>query len=102
VFLYYFEDARGAVYATLSYLIVTILVSALMMWTHQPSFYGFGAFAGAFTGWTVAFFRLRHILNHLDYQMFCRGHILGMTNNQDIKITTNTGPQPSDPEPTST
>jgi uncharacterized membrane protein len=76
VFLYYFEDTRGAVYATLTFLVVTTLVSILMMQMHQLSYYGLGAFAGAFAGWTVTFFRLRHIERRLDYQVFSRGHIV--------------------------
>jgi uncharacterized membrane protein len=79
VFLYYFEDTRGTIYATLTFLIVTVVASIFMMRLHQLSYYGLGAFAGAFAGWTVTYFRLRHIEKRLDYQVFCRGHIIGTT-----------------------
>ena len=31
---------------------------------------------GAFTGWTVAYIRLRYIEKHLDAHIFCEGSLL--------------------------
>lgn len=72
VFLYYFNDGIGSLLSSLTFFIGTFAVSILAT-RLSPSLYGIGPFAGAFAGWTVAFFRLKYIEKNLDRVIFCEG-----------------------------
>lgn len=75
IFLYYFNDLTGAAVTALSFCLVTFLGSIFA--THLSElWYGIGLVIGAFTGWTVAYFRLRYMERHLDAHIFCKGSIL--------------------------
>jgi len=75
IFLYYFNDLKGAVMAAGSFCLVTMLGS--MVATHfKPIWYGVGLVIGALIGWTVAYFRLRFIEKNLDIHIFCNGFII--------------------------
>lgn len=75
LFLYYFNDMTGAVLTTASFCLVTFLGSIFA--TQLPEiWYGVGVVMGAFTGWTIAYMRLRWVERHLDTQVFCKGTLL--------------------------
>ena len=75
IFLYYFEDLRGALLTALSFCAGTFLASLVAV--HLSSiFYGTGVWVGSVTGFTVAYMRLQWMEKHLDEHMFCRGNIM--------------------------
>lgn len=75
LFLYYFNDLKGALLTSLVFCLTTCLVSILA--TYLPDiWYGIGVFVGSLTGWTVAYSRLRWVSRHLDTHIFCRGSLL--------------------------
>lgn len=75
LFLYYFNDLKGAVLTSVMFCIVTFWGSIVA--TYLPDiWYGAGMLAGALVGWTVAYFRLRWVEKNLDRHIFCRGSIL--------------------------
>ena len=75
IFLYYFEDLKGALFTAVSFCGVTFLASLVAV--HLSSiFYGTGVWVGSMTGFVVAYMRLRWMEKHLDEHMFCRGNIM--------------------------
>lgn len=75
LFLYYFNDLKGAVLTSVMFCIVTFIGSVAA--SYLPDiWYGAGMLAGALVGWTVAYFRLRWVEKNLDRHIFCRGSIL--------------------------
>lgn len=75
IFLYYFNDMRGAVMTALAFCIVTFLGSIFA--THlKPIWYGIGLVMGSMAGWTAAYQRLRVMEKTLDVHVFCQGNIL--------------------------
>ena len=75
LFLYYYNDLTGAVLTTLSFCLVTFLGSVVA--THLSEiWYGLGVLLGAFTGWTVAYARLRWVEKNLDRNTFCKWLLL--------------------------
>ena len=45
--------------------------------SHQSMiWYGAGLFAGALTGWTIAYTRIRWVERHMDAHIFCRGTLV--------------------------
>lgn len=75
LFLYYFNDMTGAVLTTVAFCLVTGLGSLIA--TRLPEmWYGIGVVAGSFTGFTVAYFRLRWVERWLDENTFCKGDLL--------------------------
>lgn len=75
IFLYYFEDLRGALLTAVSFCAGTFLASLVAV--HLSSiFYGTGVWGGSVTGFVVAYMRLRWMEKHLDEHMFCRGNIM--------------------------
>ena len=81
LFLYYFNDLTGAILTVLSFFFVTLLGSMAAM-KQAEIWYGAGLVIGSFTGWSVAYFRLRWVAKHLDTHIFCRGFILKREKNQ--------------------
>ncbi len=75
IYLFYFNDKTGALLTTFSFLVVTAVVS-LFARSFPPIWYGIGTFAGAFSGWVVAYFRLRWVERNLDEHIFCRGTLI--------------------------
>lgn len=72
IFLYYFNDLTGALAASVSFCLVTFLVSAISC--RLPDlWYGMGVVAGSFVGFTAAFLRLRWVERHMDEHTFCVG-----------------------------
>ena len=75
IFLYYFNDLMGSVYTALGFCLVTFIGSIIA--SHQPViWYGTGVFAGALTGWTIAYARIRWVEKHMDAHIFCRGTLI--------------------------
>lgn len=75
LFLYYFNDLKGAVLTAVFFFATTLAGSIFA--THLPDiWYGTGMLIGAFVGWTVAYFRLRWVAKNLDRHIFCRGSLL--------------------------
>ncbi len=79
LFLYYFNDMAGSVMTTCSFCAATLVASMIAM--HLPEiWYGVGLIAGAFTGWTVSYLRIRWVEKHLASHVFCRGTLLKQEN----------------------
>ena len=74
LFLYFFNDLDGAVYTGLIFCIIT-LVGSLISRHFDTLWYGIGLVAGAFTGWTYAYFRLSWLESHLHIHIFCKGSL---------------------------
>ena len=75
LFLYYSDDLTGAVLASLSFCLVTLIGSIFA--THLDEiWYGLGALLGSLAGWSVAYMRLRWVERNMDTHIFCRGLLL--------------------------
>lgn len=75
IFLYYFNDMRGAAATALSFCIVT-LIGSIWAATLPVIWYGIGLVFGAAAGWCVAYDRLRTLEKNLDIHVFCNGNIM--------------------------
>ena len=75
IFMYYFNDLNGAVWTSLTFFVVTMLASIVA--SKLPTiWFGMGLFVGSFTGFTVAYFRIRRMEKSIDIHTFCRGNML--------------------------
>lgn len=75
IFLYYFEDLKGALLTAISFCAGTFLASLVAV--HLISiFYGIGVRVGSMIGFTVAYMRLQWMEKNLDEHIFCRGNIM--------------------------
>ena len=75
IFLYYFEDLKGALLTAVCFCLATFLASIAA--THMSYiFYGFGVWIGSVIGFTIAYARLHWMENNLNEHMFCRGNIM--------------------------
>lgn len=72
IFLYYFNDMTGALFAAISFCSV-VFSGSLISKNFSELWYGMGLVAGAFTGFTVGYFRLRWVERHMDEHIFCQG-----------------------------
>ncbi len=75
LFLYYFNDMAGMVWATLSFFAVTFAGSVYATRLDEI-WYGLGVVLGSFVGWTVTYMRLRWIEKNIDRHTFCNGNLL--------------------------
>lgn len=75
IFLFYFNDKTGALLTTFVFLTVTATVSFFAR-DFSTIWYGIGTFAGAFSGWIIAYFRLRWVERNLDEHIFCNGSLI--------------------------
>ena len=75
IFLFYFEDLKGALGTAISFCIVT-LIGSLAATHFNAIFYGTGIWLGAMVGFTLSYMRLRWLERNLDEHMFCRGNIM--------------------------
>lgn len=80
LFLYYYNDLTGAVLTTLGFFAVTLLGSIFAMRMLTVIWHGLGVVLGSFTGWTVAYIRLRKVERNLDTHIFCQGMLLKKVN----------------------
>ena len=75
IFLYYFNDLKGAMITALSFMASTI--AATFVATRLPViWYGLGLVIGSFIGWTVGYMRLRWMEHNMDEHVFCNGSIM--------------------------
>lgn len=87
IFMYYFNDLTGVLLTSFVFCLVTFLGSIFA--THLSElWFGIGLVAGAFSGWTVAYFRLRYMERRLDEHVFCKGSLLkpGMGTKPPAKV----------------
>ena len=75
IFLYYFNDFKGAVLTALIF-VLTTFVGAMISKELPPVWYGLGLVLGTFAGWCTAYFRLRKIERILDVHIFCTGTLM--------------------------
>lgn len=75
IFLYYYNDLAGSVLTALSFTLTT-LVGSIFATRLTPVWYGAGLVAGAVVGWTVAYYRIRHMEKNLDIHIFCSGSVV--------------------------
>lgn len=75
IFLYYFNDLKGALGTALAFTIAT-LIGAVLSTRLEPIWFGIGFFGGAMVGFVIGYFRLRYMEKHIDVHIFCRGHLL--------------------------
>lgn len=79
IFLYYFNDTKGALFATVSFCLVTFL--GALVSSHWPDiWYGMGLVIGSFVGFTIGYFRIRWLEQHLDEHIFCEGTLFPTKN----------------------
>lgn len=71
IFLFYFNDSRGAMLTSIIFC-TSVLLGSIFALTLSESFYGLGAFAGAFIGWSFSFLRIQYIEKHFDEHIFCK------------------------------
>ncbi|MBP3205724.1 MAG: exopolysaccharide Pel transporter PelG, partial [Lachnospiraceae bacterium] len=75
IFLYYFNDLKGAVLTSLAFVVAT-LAGSLVAIHLTPMWYGIGLVFGAFVGWSVSYIRLRWVERRLDIHIFCKGNLM--------------------------
>ena len=75
IFLYYFNDLKGALITAGSFCVATVLC-AITATYFIPSWYGAGLVMGSVIGWFVAYYRLRKMEQTLDVHIFCAGSIM--------------------------
>ena len=75
IFLYYFNDLKGALITSGSFCLATVL-GAITSTHFTPSRYGVGLVFGSMVGWFVAYYRLRKMEQTLDVHIFCAGNIM--------------------------
>lgn len=75
IFLYYFNDLRGALEVTFFFCLFTFLGSILSTFLPE-TWYGLGVVIGSFIGWCIAYVRLRWLERNMDVHVFCNGNIL--------------------------
>ena len=92
IFQFYLDDAPGARLASMLFLLGTAAGSLLSV-RFTPVFAGAGVLFGAFSGFTTAFFRIRHKLIHLDEHIYCRGNISGIQTKKQLKGRKNIKPE---------
>ena len=93
IFLYYFNDLKGAVLTAASFCGITFLGSLFSSQLSAP-WYGLGLVAGAFTGFCAAYHRLRVMERTLDIHVFCQGSIMKAGHGRKLSNLVYGGPTP--------
>ena len=75
LFLYYFDDQKGAARTTVIFCSITCIVTMLATFL-SPIWWGIGLVAGTFAAFCYGFMRLRWWSRHIDEFMFCQGTLL--------------------------
>ena len=76
VFMYYFEEIKGALITTALFFSITLVGSIICMLIAPPSFYGTGLCLGALIAMIYAYMKIRNTENRLEYHIFCRGNLI--------------------------
>lgn len=71
IFLYYFEDHKGACAGPVLFVVVTTLLALVFSRIGKP-FYPIPLLIGGITGWVTTFFVLKHRLKNLNAFLMCR------------------------------
>jgi len=74
IFIFYFNVYDKAMYTAIIFFSVTFIGSLISLHL-TPNLYGLGVLAGAFSGFTYAYYSIRNIEKHLDHYIFCSGTI---------------------------
>ena len=80
IYLFYLDDAKGAAFVGAVFMVGTFLGSLATVHL-APALSGLGVVFGASCGFTVAFFRIRYMLIHLDRHIYGRGKIVKQVKN---------------------
>ena len=75
IFLYYFNDLRGALISAGVFCVITF-VGAIIATHLPPIWFGIGVVIGSLAGWLTAYSRLRKMEQTLDVHIFCNGTIM--------------------------
>lgn len=75
IFLYYFNDLRGALISA-GVFCITTFIGALFATYLTPIWFGIGLVIGSLAGWLTAYSRLRKMEKTLDVHIFCNGTIM--------------------------
>jgi len=75
IFQYYFNDMTGALMTSVTFCAVTF-AGSIFASQRTPLWYGLGVVLGAFSGWAVAYYRLRKMEKTMDVHIFCNGSIM--------------------------
>lgn len=70
IFLYYFDDQKGAAFVGIMFFLLTFIFTVITRLS-GIAYYGLGLVLAAVITWLTAFLRLRSILRNVDYKMFC-------------------------------
>ncbi len=76
IFLYYYNDLNGSLLTSLSFCLVTLLVSIYASRRLTTVWYGLGVVAGSLVGFTYGYYRIRKMERDLDIHIFCAGSIV--------------------------
>lgn len=75
IFMYYFNDMKGAMLTALVFLSITMAGSIVA--THLSEvWYGIGLVIGSFAGFSTGYARLRWMERNLDEHIFCNGNLM--------------------------
>ncbi len=77
IFIYYFNNYTKSMITCIIFFSVTF-AGTLISCRLDPPLYGLGLLAGAFAGFSYAFFSIRSIEKNLDHMIFCKGNIVNM------------------------
>lgn len=75
VYLFYFNDNRGAFYTGF----IFFVCGGLGAWLSKDlsvAYYGLGILVGSIIGWTYTFFRIRYMEKHFEEHIFCKQKIV--------------------------
>lgn len=75
IFLYYYNDLKGALITSIVFVTVTLGVSIYAAGLSE-TWYGIGVVIGSLLAWCVAYYRLRWVERHLDEHIFCKGMLI--------------------------
>lgn len=75
IFLYYYNDLKGALITSIVFVTVTLGLSIYAAGLSE-TWYGIGVVIGSLLAWCVAYYRLRWVERHLDEHIFCKGMLI--------------------------
>ena len=75
IFMYYFNDLRGALLTSIVFVLTTFLVSLVAVHLSEV-WYGIGVVIGSFAGFALGYARLRWMERNLDEHIFCNGNLI--------------------------
>lgn len=75
VFLYYFNDVKGAMTTSIIFFVV-VLATSIYATQLSAVWFGIGVLIGALCGWTFSFFRIRYMERHIEEHIFCKAKLV--------------------------